>query len=139
MICFLLEGRNVYLRRMDFDADFPEVELNTLQNEFTGGSRESLAPPEPNEPICLISYEVTFILLGDGPKNRSSFWRSYRRELALNKKTGYQNYHISVCRHYLISLKMRLDQPVYFRFNRLTTEKQLDPFTIQALADPHFK
>jgi hypothetical protein len=128
------------LPAMEVDSDFlDKIELDSLQNEFTGSKRESLKPPELNEPICLISYEVTFILLGDGPRNRSGFWRSYRRELSLNQKTNYQNYHIHVCRHQLASLSMKLSHPVYFREDRLTTERQLDPFTTQALADSRFQ
>jgi len=110
----------------------------SLTNEFTGAIRESTKAPEPDEPICLISYEITYILLGDGPRFRPSFWKSYRRELTLNLKTDYRNYHVGVCRHQLASLRMNLDQPVYFRNNRLTTEKQLDAFTTKALMDPHF-
>ncbi len=117
------------------DSDF---EFDPLQNEFTGSSRESLKAPEPDEPICLISYEITFILLAGGPDSRSGFWRSYRRELALNLKTGYRNYHVQVCSRQLVSLRMKLDQPVYFRDNRLTTERQLDPFTCKALTDSPF-
>jgi len=124
---------------MEMDTDFDgEVDLDSLQNEFTGSARESLLPPEADEPICLISYEITYILLGDGPRSRHGFWRSYRRELALNRKTDYRNYHVNVCQHQLASLRMNLNQPVYFRDNRLTTEKQLDPFTIKALTDAHF-
>lgn len=110
---------------MEDDFEFEDDEL-PLHNEFTGGMRESNEPPGPNEPICLISYEITAILLGDGPRNRSGFWKSYRRELALNKKTNYQNYHISLCRELLTSLRMNLNEPVYFRHHRLTTEKDVD-------------
>jgi hypothetical protein len=120
------------------DDYLPEIELDTLRNEFTGELRETLNAPEPHEPICLISYEITHILLGDGPGKRSGFWRSYRRELELNKKTNYQNYHVAVCRHQLVSLRMTLDKPVYFRNNRLTTERQIDAFTTKALTDPRF-
>lgn len=128
---------------MDFEIELePELDAEgdpiSFQNEFTGGKRESLLPPEANEPICLISYEITFILLGGGPDQRSSFWRAYRRELALNRKTEYRNYHVEVCRAHLVSLRMRLDHPVYFRHGRLTTEKPLDAFTQQALTDGRF-
>ena len=124
---------------MDFDTELgSEIDFDSLRNEFTGSKRESLKAPEPHEPICLISYEITFILLGDGPQNRSGFWRSYRRELKLNQATQYHNYHVGVCRHQLVSLRMNLNQPVYFRNNRLTTEKALDAFTTKALTDPHF-
>src|SRR4051812_22423118 len=99
-------------RENDTGSDF---EFDSFQNEFTGSTRESLKPPGPDEPICLISYEITFILLAGGPQDRSGFWRSYRRELALNLKTGYRNYHVQVCSRQLVSLEMKLDQPVYFR------------------------
>ena len=42
--------------------------------------------PEETEVICLISYEITQILLGGGPEDRGSFWKQYREELKLNKK-----------------------------------------------------
>src|SRR4051794_24096710 len=119
--------RNVVRSGMDLEI--------SETNEFTGTARESILPPGPKEPICLISYEVTVILLGDGPHARSSFWRSYRREVAINQKTNFQNYHVHLCREQLASLKMRLDSPVYFVDNRLTTGKQLDPYTIAALAE----
>ena len=115
-----------------------DVEFDESRNEFTGAARESLKAPEPHEPICLISYEITFILLAGGPECRNGFWRSYRRELALNLRTDYRNYHVQVCSRNLVSLRMRLDQPVYFRNNRLTTEKQLDPFTMKALTTSPF-
>jgi hypothetical protein len=104
------------------------------QNEFTGSMRESNEPPAHDEPICLVSYEITAILLGDGPSTRSGFWKNYRRELALNKKTDYNNYHVTLCRHLLTSLRMRLDQPVYFRNKRLTTERELSPVNHKALS-----
>ena len=115
-----------------------DIEFDESQNESTGSARESLKAPEPHEPICLVSYEITFILLAGGPDCRSGFWRSYRRELALNLKTDYSNYHVRVCSRQLVSLGMRLNQPVYFRNNRLTTEKQLDPFTTKALTASPF-
>ena len=107
-------------------------------NEFTGSLRESNLPPGPNEPICLISYEITVILLGDGPHSRSSFWKSYHREVAINKKTDFRNYHVHLCRNELVSLQMKLDSPVYFKNDRLTFEKQLDPYTNTALGNPRF-
>ena len=129
----------VWSRRMPVDTEIgSDIDFDAAQNEFTGSPRESLKAPEAHEPICLISYEITFILLAGGPDCRSGFWRSYRRELALNLKTGYKNYHVKVCGRHLVSLRMQLDQPVYFRNNRLTTEKQLDPFTIKALASSPF-
>ena len=115
-----------------------DIDFDESQNEFTGSPRESLKAPEPHESICVISYEITFILLAGGPDCRSGFWRSYRRELELNLRTDYKNYHVNVCRHQLVSLRMRLDQPVYFRNNSLMTEKQLDPFTIKALTASPF-
>ena len=115
-----------------------DIDFDESQNEFTGSPRETLKAPEPHEPICLISYEITSILLAGGPDCRSGFWRSYRRELELNLKTDYKNYHVEVCSRQLVSLRMRLDQPVYFKNNRLTTEKQLDPFTIKALTASPF-
>ena len=107
-------------------------------NEFTGSKRESLLPPGTNEPICLISYEITHILLGDGPANRSGFWKSYRRELDLNLKTNYTNYHITLCRHQLVSLKIDFKEPIFFRNNRLTIEKVLDPAMVSLLGDSRF-
>lgn len=124
---------------MPVDDNFESgIKFDEMQNEFTGGTRESLLPPEPNEPICLISYEVTHILLAGGPESRSAFWRAYRREFALNQKTDYRNYHIKVCSRQMVSLAMKLDHPVYFRKNRLTTEKPIDPYTIKALAASPF-
>ena len=80
---------------MNFEPEAEsDIAFDPSQNEFTGSVRESIAPPEPDDPICLISYEVTFILLGDGPHCRPSFWKNYRRELALNQKTNYNNYHV---------------------------------------------
>ena len=112
---------------MDFEIEIDEdSEIASLQNEFTGSLRESNDPPGPDEEICLISYEPTFILLAGGPDCRSSFWKSYRRELKLNRETDYRNYHVAVCRHHLKSLRMKLDQPIYFRENRLTSERPLD-------------
>jgi hypothetical protein len=123
----------------DTEEEYDEgIDFDAMKNEFTGSQRESLDPPGHDEPICLISYEITFILLGDGPKARPSFWKMYRRELALNRKTQYRNYHVSVCRHQLVSLRRHLGQPVYYRNHRLTTEKQLDASSVKVLADPRF-
>lgn len=121
---------------MDLDLE-TELEASE-QNEFTGARRESNDPPGFDEPICLISYEITVILLGAGPGSRSSFWKSYRRELALNQQTDYANYHVNLCRHLLLSPQMNLDQPVYFRGNRLTTERELDAASRSELASPRF-
>lgn len=124
---------------MNEDQEFiSELGFSAEKNEFTGSLRESLEPPSENEPICLISYEITHILLGDGPKNRKSFWKMYRRELKFNRDSDYQNYHVRLCQHQLSSLRMDLKSPVYFRKNRLTTEKQIDPYTVKALAGPCF-
>ena len=80
--------------------------------------------PGVTEPICLISYEITNILLGGGPETRTGFWKAYRHELKLNKKTRYKNYHVELCRHHLTSLKLDLSVPVFYREGRLTTEKE---------------
>lgn len=80
--------------------------------------------PTETEPICLISFEVTAILLNGRPDTRPGFWKAYRRELELNKKTGYANYHINLCQHVLSSLKMDRSVPSYFRNGRLTVEKE---------------
>jgi hypothetical protein len=81
--------------------------------------------PSPTEPICLISFEVTAILLNGGPEDRPSFWKAYRRELELNQKTNYDNYHVAICREHLKSLKLDLKTPVYYRNGRLTTEREV--------------
>lgn len=80
--------------------------------------------PAENEPICLISYEITQILLGGGPEDRPSFWKQYREEQELNKKTNFQNYHVQVCRNHLISLNLDLKDPVFYRNKQLTLEKE---------------
>jgi len=115
-----------------------EVELDLSFNEFTGGARESILPPEPHEPICLISYEITWILLGDGPHARKSFWKMYRRELELQKTTNYRNYHINLCQHHLTTLDMKLDRPIYFRDGKLSVPEQTDLATNLKLADSRF-
>ena len=81
--------------------------------------------PSETEPICLISYEIAHILLGGGPDSRPSFWKAYRRELALNQKTNYKNYHVHLCRDHLGSFKVQMNEPVYFRNERLTIEKPI--------------
>lgn len=81
--------------------------------------------PSETEPICLVSYEITQILLGGGPEERLSFWKQYREELELNKKTKYNNYHVQVCKNHLISLNLDLKDPVYYRNKQLTLEKPL--------------
>lgn len=97
-------------------------------DDFIPPSRESNEPPGLNEPICLVSYEVTSILLAGGPEERSGFWKAYRKELALNKKTDYRNYHIQICSPHLRSLRTKNDSPVFYRGKRLVTEKLVDPF-----------
>ena len=81
--------------------------------------------PEPTEQICLISYEVTKILLGDEPAERPAFWKTYRQELAHNQKTKYDNYRLSVCRNLLRPLESKLTRPWYFRNGALTTEREV--------------
>jgi hypothetical protein len=83
--------------------------------------------PNPDEPICPVSYEVTEIRLGGGPDSRPSFWRVYREELALNQKTQYRNEHIRICRNVLQSLRTPQNGALYFRNNRLTREKSVAP------------
>lgn len=80
--------------------------------------------PEPNETICLISYEVTSILLGGPPEVRPSFWKTYRDELAYNTRTGYVNTHVEICRNQLLPLRDKLAVPHYYRHGRLVTEKE---------------
>lgn len=79
--------------------------------------------PTENEPICPVSYEVTEIRLGGGPDDRPSFWKVYRQELELNKRTDYRNEHIRICRNVLKSLRAPQNGPLYFRNNQLTLEK----------------
>ena len=81
--------------------------------------------PTETEPICLISYEITQILLGGNPEERPSFWKRYREELELNRKTKYNNYHVQVCKSHLISLNLNLKEPVFYRNKQLTLEKEL--------------
>ena len=79
--------------------------------------------PQENEPICLISYEVTRIRLGGAPDVRPSFWTRYREELELNRKTRYQNSHIWICRNQLAPLADRLEKVFFYRNGRLIEEK----------------
>jgi len=90
---------------------------------FKYAIQKSMKPSE-NEPICLISYEITQILLGGGPEDRLSFWKQYREEQELNKRTNFQNYHVQVCRNHLISLKLDLKDPIFYRNKQLTLEKE---------------
>ncbi len=79
--------------------------------------------PTEAERICLISYEITHTLLGGGPDSRPSFWKVYRTELALNLKTGYENYHTHVCRPVLAPIIPKLKDPYFFRRGKLVMEK----------------
>jgi hypothetical protein len=92
--------------------------------------------PNETEPICLISYEITALLLAGGPDSRTSFWKAYRRELELNQKTNYQNYHIHLCRQHLADLKLDRSRPVFFRNGRLVTEKEIQIERPKALPTP---
>lgn len=83
--------------------------------------------PDENERICLISYEITRILVAGGPDSRTGFWKAYRRELEHNRKTRYRNYHIDLCRHQLIELNLDLKARVFFRNGQLVTEKAIAP------------
>ena len=97
-------------------------------DDFIPSSRELNAPPKIDEPICLVTYEVTSILLNGSPEERPGFWKAYRKELALNRKTDYRNYHVQICSPHLRSLKIKNPPPVFYREKRLVTEKQVDPF-----------
>lgn len=90
-------------------------------------TRESNDPPAPEEAICLVSYEVTAILLAGDPKTRPGFWKAYRRELSLNQKTGYQNYHVNLCRPLLRSLQRKTDFPVFYKGLKLVSAGETDP------------
>jgi hypothetical protein len=79
--------------------------------------------PSENEPICPVSYELAEIRLGGGPDCRPSFWKAYREELELNRRTQYRNEHIRICRNHLKSLLRPPAGPLYFRNKRLVAEK----------------
>ena len=79
--------------------------------------------PHPQEPICLISYEVARIRLGGDPEERPSFWKVYREELELNQKTDYRNEHTRICQNMLRPLKEKLGETWFYRKNGLTTER----------------
>jgi hypothetical protein len=83
--------------------------------------------PSENESICLISFEIARILLGGGPQSRMSFWKAYRREVELNLKTRYQNYHVRLCERQLQTLRQPVTGKVYYRGDRLVTESALTP------------
>jgi len=71
--------------------------------------------PKSTEPICLISYEVTKILLAGDPSNRPVFWKSYRQNLEHNQRTSYNNYRLNLCKDLLAPLKPKLDRTWYFK------------------------
>ncbi len=75
--------------------------------------------PNPSEPICRITYEVTKILLAGEPQERPGFWKAYRQELAHNQKTQYNNYRLSLCRPLLADIEPQLARPWYFQNGKL--------------------
>jgi hypothetical protein len=81
--------------------------------------------PKESERVCPISFEVARILLGGGPDSRPSFWKVYREELALNKRTGYENQHLAICRPMLLPLKDVAGIPHYFRKGKLVPEREV--------------
>lgn len=83
--------------------------------------------PTPTEEICLISYEVTKILLAGDPSDRPAFWKTYRQQLAHNLSTNYNNYRLNMCRRLLAPLEGKMGVPWYFRDARLTTERDAVP------------
>ena len=82
--------------------------------------------PTETEPICLVSFEIARIRLGGGPDERPSFWKVYREEQELNQKTGFRNEHVRICWHHLVSPRLTLEGPVYFRQGRLVMEREID-------------
>jgi hypothetical protein len=72
-----------------------------------------------SEPICLVSYEVTKILLAGEPQDRPGFWKAYRQELEYNQKTEYNNYRLSICRHHLDEIAPKFAKTWYFRDGKL--------------------
>ena len=76
--------------------------------------------PDSSEAICLVTYEVTKILLSGEPQDRPGFWKAYRQELAYNQKTEYNNYRLSLCRHQLYELEPKLSYKWYFQEGKLT-------------------
>lgn len=83
--------------------------------------------PNENEEICPISYELAEIRLGGGPDTRPSFWKVYRAELELNRRTEYRNEHIRICRHVMKSLRAPQKGPLYFRNNNLVHARDVEP------------
>jgi hypothetical protein len=82
--------------------------------------------PKESEKICLLSFEVARIRLGGGPDVRPSFWKVYREELALNKRTGYENQHLAICRPLLLPLKEKIHETFFFRNGKLVTERPVN-------------
>ncbi len=85
-----------------------------------------MSVPSITEPICPVSFEVTSILLGGGPDSRTSFWKTYRQELALNQKTEFRNEHVRICGRMLAAAFSRLNEPYFYRNGRLVVEKPID-------------
>lgn len=83
--------------------------------------------PTRDEPICLVSFELAHIRLGGGPWSRKSFWKAYREELELNRKTQYRNEHVRICRPVMRTLHVDLSEPVYFRDGSLTRPGLFEP------------
>ncbi len=79
--------------------------------------------PDISERICPVSFEVARIRLGGGPDSRTSFWKVYREELALNRKTEFRNEHVRICRNLLAPAFQHLDEAHYYRKGRLVIEK----------------
>lgn len=83
---------------------------------------ESFAP-QPDERICIVTFEVARIRLGGGPQDRPSFWRVYRDELALNRKTEYKNEHVRICCPMLEPVLKHFGAPVFYRGGKLILER----------------
>jgi hypothetical protein len=83
--------------------------------------------PTHDEPICLVSFELAHIRLGGGPWNRKSFWKAYREELDLNRRTQYRNEHIRICRPVMRTLHLPPGEPVFFRDGALTRPGLFEP------------
>ncbi len=80
--------------------------------------------PSESEPVCLISFEIARTRLGGGPDSRPSFWKVYREEQELNRRTRFQNEHVRICRPVLAPLMPQLKNTFYFRKDRLVVEKK---------------
>ena len=83
--------------------------------------------PKDSERICPISFEVARIRLGGGPDTRPSFWKVYREELELNRKTAFRNEHVRICSPLLGEAVARLKQECYFRKGQLVSERPASP------------